>query len=176
MSEKTNNQVLENLVEEAKGKADITRILALGHYATATVYGSFNFWVGMLNTALAAAAGASALTKVDETGILTSILSVSVAVITALLTFLSPVERNKFHWNAGAEFEVLSDRFYMLINVTCNTDKSYQDIENNFEDLLQKYHKARSAYPIPTWAYQFAKKELTRKGGKESLRPISPPK
>lgn len=165
----TQDKLIEELVREGDRKAAMTLNLAVGHSVTATLYGMFNFWVGMLNTVLAATASVSALSKIDESGTLTAILSVLVAALTAMLTFLSPSDRNKFHSDAATEFEILSGKFDRFRDVVAKNEKEYKDLEISLDKLIERYFQIRKTYPLPAWALDFAIKWLKKPGNKEKF-------
>lgn len=162
MSSSIDDSVKEQLMNEAQKRAEISLVLCVGHLATASMYGAFNFWVGMFNTALAATAGVSALSKFDPSGVVTGVLSVLVAALTALLTFLSPSDRNKFHWNAANEFEQLSVKFSRFVDVVSKTETSNQALEELLDELLDKYFQTTKTYPIPAWAIGAAMKNMRK--------------
>jgi hypothetical protein len=164
MPESLNDQIKDELLKEAQTRGDISQTLALAHYVTSALYGMFNFWVGMLNTVLAATASVSALSKIEGSGTLTAILSVLVAALTALLTFLSPSDRNKFHWDAGAEFEMLSCKFFRFVDVMSQSETPNQELEKRLDELMSKYFQVRKSYPIPAWSWQLAKKKIREPG------------
>lgn len=156
-------------MNEAQKRAEISLVLCMGHLATASVYGAFNFWVGMLNTVLAATAGVSALAKIDSSGVVTGVLSIMVAALTALLTFSSPSDRNRFHWNAANEFEQLSVKFFRFVDVISITEISNQALENLLDELLDKYFLTTKTYPIPAWAIGSAMKNMKKSSVFEKL-------
>ena len=169
LRESVGDSVKSKLIDEARKRADVSLMLCLGHLATASMYGSFNFWVGMINTILAATAGASALSQFDSSGKVTGVLSVMVAVLTALLTFLNPSDRSKFHWDAANELEQLSVQFSRYVDVLSETEESVQALETLLDELLNNYFSATRKYPIPGWALAFALKSMKKPGGAMQL-------
>jgi hypothetical protein len=163
------DELVEELVKDAGRKSAMTLNLAVVHSLTATLYGMFNFWAGMLNTVLAATTSVSALSKIDGSGTLTAILSVLVAALTAMLTFLSPSDRNKFHSDAATEFEILSGKLDRFRDVVVKNEKDYKNLEMSLDELIERYFQIRKTYPVPAWALDFAIKWLKKSGNKEKF-------
>lgn len=150
-----NPDIKFGILEQARQKEIYTLALSKAHFSTATIWGYLQFIVGIPNTILAAIAGASAFSKVDHSSMVAGGLSILVAILTALSTFLDPNERAKAHWKAGNEFQFLNDKFQILVNFDSFTEISPQQLKQKLEGLLEEFYKARAANPVtPYWAWK----------------------
>ncbi|MBD2248229.1 SLATT domain-containing protein [Nostoc sp. FACHB-888] len=164
MSENTNYQKNQLFIEEAKRHVKSAKKLTLGHYITSSIYGQIHFFLGTFNAVIAAVtASGSVFQKFTNKEIIISLLSITVAILTALITFLNPDERKRFHLDAATEFESISTKLERFVNVTFEIEKPNEDIEKLLDELLDKYRKARKSYPLPGWSWWFVTEERMKK-------------
>lgn len=161
-NEEQNTHVIAELVNRARSYSKGSRIVTLGHYVVSSTYGQAQFILGILNTVLATVvASTTLLASAENSKFLTSFLSFSVALLSALLTFLNADDKKKFHLDGATEFEDLEDKFELFINITINSGITFQELSTNLDELVLKYKQLRKAYPIPNWAWQYAKKRTS---------------
>lgn len=132
---------------------NILHVLFLGHYITSSIYGYVNFWLGVLNTVLSTIAGASALSQLGVSNSITGVLAILVAILSALLTFLNPGERGRFHHEAGVKFEPLYVRVSELRDILSDESVSVEVTGKELGALEKKYSELREAYPLPNWSW-----------------------
>ncbi len=95
--------VTSKLIEEAKRIEEDALYSSKGHYNCAENWKSVHYWIGIPAAVLAGVASVSAFS--DNT-VIAGYISVLVAILTALSTFLDPNARQNSHKASGAAFGV----------------------------------------------------------------------
>ncbi|MCO6466725.1 MAG: SLATT domain-containing protein [Bradyrhizobiaceae bacterium] len=148
-------ELLSEYRNEAKRIAEDALHSAKSHYNAATRWRSIHLWIGIPNVIAAALAGVSAFKGSD---ILAGSLAVTVAAITAVSTFLNPNEWTLSHRRCAGEYLTLRNRARIFLNIVTKSDRSDDDIQAVFEELVVKRDDLNASSPqIPDWAYNKAK-------------------
>jgi len=155
-----NQDIKFGILDQAQQKAIYTLALSKAHFSTATVWGYVQFIVGIPNTILSAIAGASALSQWQDSNMLAGMLSILVAILTAISTFLDPSDRAKAHWHAGNQFQLLNDKFQIFIDFDAIAGSSPQELKQKLDILIDEFYKARKENPVtPYWSWKKGLKE-----------------
>lgn len=113
--------IRENIITEAKRLEEDAQYSSKGQYNAASIWGVVHFSIGIPAAILSAIAGASALYQFDSHEIVAAMLSLIVAALTAILTFLNPNRRQTTHQNAGGEYNSLRNRARIFRTVDIHT-------------------------------------------------------
>jgi hypothetical protein len=69
-------------------------------------------------------AGASALSSFDENHLIAGILSIVVAALSGVMTFVNPHEKTASHLNAGNHYDSLMNQIRIFWSIDCWHDES----------------------------------------------------
>jgi hypothetical protein len=101
------DEAKELLRKEAKGIQLACLTTAEEHYAAETPWFSARHWLGVPLALLSAVASAAAFSKLNHSEILAGIISLMVAVLTALSSFLTPEKKANEHHKFAKDYERL---------------------------------------------------------------------
>jgi len=131
---------------------------AKGHFAAAHTWANFHLIIGVPIVVLAAIAGSS---FISNNNVLAGILSLIVAVLSAVMTFLNPNERSSSHLNAGNSYDVLQNEVRIFRTIDCWREESEQILTERLKNYSGQKGKLNQGSPqIPWWAYQIAKRGI----------------
>ena len=129
-----------------------------GHFATAHTWSNFHLSIGIPMVVLAAIAGSS---FICNNNILAGVLSLIVAVLSAVMTFLNPNEKSSTHLNAGNSYDALQNDVRMFRAIDCWREDSEQILTERLKNYSNQKDKLNQGSPqIPWWAYQIAKRGI----------------
>ena len=136
----TNN---EKIINEAKRIEEDSLYSAKAHFSAGHLWGVVNFWLGTISAVLSAMAGASALSQFFYHNIIAGVLSIIVAGLAAIITFINPDKRSIIYKGAGNKYKALQNnaRIFYEIEVTTNgtDDKRNLDDLKKLNDLISEY-------------------------------------
>ncbi len=159
------NSLRTRVIEEAKRIENDAMYSAKGHYEDAHYWSRFHVLVGVPVAMLAAIAGASALAQFDNHSVIAGILSIIVAALTAIITFLNPNEKANAHQNVGNKYNALRRQAHAF----CTIDAQMEDIhEQELVKQVKELAKQRDELnlispPISNMAYKKVYKALKNK-------------
>jgi len=151
----------EAIIDEAKRIEENCLYTAKGHFAAAQFWTNFRLGVGIPMAVLSAIAGTSALAKFDYHNIVAAILSIIVAALAGITTFLNPNEKANAHLNSGNNYDSLQSKTRIFWTIDCWRDNSEQVLTDKLKDLSDERDKLNRGSPqVPTWAYKKARKGI----------------
>jgi hypothetical protein len=98
---------LNRIRAEAKHIAEASLLAAERHYAAETPWYHWNYLLGIPSTILAAVAGAAAFSKIAHSELVAGGISIVVAILSSLTTFLDPHKKASTHHNSAKAYEAL---------------------------------------------------------------------
>ncbi len=151
----------EAIIDEAKRIEENCLYTAKGHFAAAQFWTNFRLWVGIPMAILSAIAGTSALAQFGYHKIVAAILSIIVAALAGITTFLNPNEKANTHLNSGSNYDSLQSKTRIFWTIDCWRENSEQVLTDKLKDLSDQRDKLNRDSPqIPTWAYKKARKGI----------------
>jgi hypothetical protein len=155
------SQRKDEIVKEAKRIEESSLYSSKGHFSAAAFWRKLHFWLGLPATVLAAIAAASAFSQFDSGHMIGGWISICVAVLSALSTFLNPNEKAASHFAAANNFDALQSRARIFWTVDCRGNDSDQVLTNRLKDLAEEKSELNRKSPqIPRFAYKAAKKGI----------------
>lgn len=106
-AERVVSKTKEEIIKEAKRIEEALLCTSKGHFSASHFWGNFHLWIGVPMVLLSAIAGASALSQFDPNHIIAGVLSILVAALSGVITFLNPNEKVSVHMNAGNNYDSL---------------------------------------------------------------------
>ena len=160
-AEKAVSKTKDEIIKEAQRIEESALYSAKGHFVAANFWTNFHLWIGIPMVLLAAIAGASALSQFDPKHIVAGIISIIVAALSGVMTFLNPNEKASTHLNAGNNYDALQNKVRMFWSIDCWKEESEQVLTEKLKYLSEQKDRLNQSSPqIPRWAYQRAKKGI----------------
>ena len=146
------------IMKESKRIEESSLYSAKGHFAAAHTWANFHFIIGVPIVVLAAIAGSS---FISNNNVIAGVLSLIIAVLSAVMTFLNPNERSSSHLNAGNSYDTLQNEVRIFRTIDCWREDSEQILTERLKHYSDQKGKLNQSSPqIPWWAYQIAKRGI----------------
>ena len=146
------------IMKESKRIEESSLYSAKGHFAAAHTWANFHLIIGVPIVVLAAIAGSS---FISNNNVIAGVLSLIVAVLSAVMTFLNPNERSSSHLNAGNSYDVLQNEVRIFRTIDCWREDPEQILTERLKNFSDQKGKLNQGSPqIPWWAYQIAKRGI----------------
>jgi hypothetical protein len=159
------NSLKEKLLENLKQLAKEALIQTESYNYMANFWTNWYLYIGILNTVLASVASISAL--LEALGRLSAaILTASVAVLSAITTFLNPADRSSQHKKAKDRFVAINieARKVAIDAYSVDSDELLKQLKEKVDTLSVDMVEALQTSPqIPEWVCRVAEKRAERK-------------
>ena len=152
--------VRDRVEEEARRLEEECLYTEKTHFVATRGWTILHYLFGLPSVVLAAVAGTLAFERWDATGFWIGWISVAVAILAAVVTFLSPSKKAATHHNKGCDYGALRGKVRRFQNVGCHLEsgRDHSALAADLEELAN--HKAeldKRDPPAPTWAYRMAR-------------------
>lgn len=154
----------EDIMNRAEERRNLCRILSRAHILVSIRWSNTHLYIGIPSTVFAALAGVQAIAELGQNknetaAIIHIVLSILVAGLAPLLTFLNPNERATTHQTASRVYEQIGDRYDAFL-LRCLVDRrSLQQELDELVGLNLAYTEEKKPLPLtPEWAYQQARR------------------
>lgn len=150
----------EKIINEAKRIEEDSLYSAKGHFCTGQRWNRLHLWLGTISVAFSAIAGASALSQFDYHNVIAGVISIIVAGLTAVITFINPNDRASIHRRSGNMYSSLKNDARIFYDIEVNKlddKKAVEDLKilNNRRSKLNLESQI-----IPDWAFKKARKGI----------------
>ncbi|MDD3437568.1 MAG: SLATT domain-containing protein [Candidatus Gastranaerophilales bacterium] len=160
-AEKPVSKTKDEIIKEAKRVEECLLYSSKGHFAASYFWGNFHLWIGVPVVLLSAVAGASALSQFDPKHVIAGLISILVAALSGVMTFLNPNEKASVHLNAGNNYDSLMNKVRIFWSIDCWRDESEQVLTEKLKYISEQKDKLNQSCPqVPRWAYNIAKKGI----------------
>jgi hypothetical protein len=122
--ERTLSRTKEEVIKEAKRIEETVLYSSKGHFVSANFWSRFHLAIGLPMVILSGLAGAAALTKFDPNHFVAGSLSIVVASLSAVATFLNPNESVSSHQEAGNKYDSLMNMVRIFRVIDCWREES----------------------------------------------------
>ena len=123
-AERPVSKTREQVIKEAKRIEESLLYSSKGHFAAASFWSNFHLFIGVPMVVMSTIAGASALSKLDPSFVVAGVLSIFVAALSGVVTFLNPNEKVSAHRNAGNCFDALLNKVRIFRAIECWGDET----------------------------------------------------
>jgi hypothetical protein len=152
------DEIREHIKLAANEAAQECTELAEQNDLASTLYDRWNLILGIPATVLAAITSVSALSNIVpyffpswNKDIVTGLLAIVVAVLTALITYLTPNEKSNSYNSASANFNALKTKIKFLEEIDVDSDESTNEVKKKLEDFINQLSELRRNSPrIPS--------------------------
>jgi len=155
-------QARQQIIDEAKRLEETTLYSYKGHHNAASRWGHAHLWLGLPTTVLSALVGAASFAQLSkqstDIALLAGCISIAIAVLSGIITFLNPNKREASHLAAGNAFERLNNEARVFWSVDCLLEKTDVVLSAKLRDMIDRKSDLNAKSPqIPKWAYNKAK-------------------
>jgi hypothetical protein len=89
------------------------------------------------------------------------LISILVAALSGVMTFLNPNEKASVHLNAGNNYDSLMNKVRIFWSIDCWRDESEQVLTEKLKYISEQKDKLNQSCPqVPKWAYSIARKGI----------------
>jgi len=157
----------DEIIKEAKRIEEALLISSKKHFVSAQYWSLSHMCLGLPMVVVSGIAGAEAFKQFDQQHQLAGYLSILVAVLSAIMTFLNPNERASKHTAAGNGYDALMNRARIFSRIDCWREESEAVLSKELKDLSEQKNKLNQSAPEPLFfAYAIAKKGIEAGEGK----------
>jgi hypothetical protein len=151
-AERPVSKAKDEIIRKAKRIEEGLLHSSKGHFAASHCWTNFHLWIGIPVVLLSAVAGASAFSRFDTKHVIAGTLSIIVAALSGVMTFLNPNEKAATHLNAGNNYDSLMNKTRMFWSIDCWRDESEQVLTEKLRHLSDQKDKLNQSCPqIPRW-------------------------
>lgn len=163
--ERPQSKARDQIIREAKRLEETTLHSFKGHHCAASDCKDLHLRLGIPTVIISALVGAAAFSKIASenswVGFLAGGLSVVVAVLSAITTFLNPNEKQNAHLNAAHGFDKLNNDSRIFWSIECGSEPSDDVLSSKLKSLVDKKNELNASSPqIPNKAYRRGKKGI----------------
>ena len=160
-AEESVSKTKEEIIKEAKRIEEVLLYSSKGHFASAHFWGNFHLWIGVPAVLASSIAGAAALAKFDPQHTVAGVLSIAVAALSAIMTFLNPNEKVSMHLKSGNDYDSLMNQVRIFWSIDCWESESEKVLTEKLKYFSEQKDRLNHSCPqIPKWAYKLAKKGI----------------
>jgi hypothetical protein len=160
-AEKPVSKTKDEIIKEAKRIEEALLYSSKGNFTTARFWSSFHLWIGIPMVLMSAVAGASALAQFDKNHFVAGILSILIAALSGVMTFLNPNAKAGAHLNAGNKYDSLMNKARIFWSIDCWQDESEQVLTEKLKYISEQKDNLNQTCPQPPkWAYKIAKRGI----------------
>lgn len=161
-SELPPSKVREEIIREAKRLEESTLFSMKGHHTAASGWSNRHLWLGLPVVVISALVGAATFSQYAETypevKVIAGLLSLAVAILSGITTFLNPNDRENSHLTAGHAFDKLNNDARLFWSVDCWQGDSDAVLTSQLKELVEQKNQLNANSPqVPNWAYRKAK-------------------
>ncbi len=160
-AERAVSKTKKEIIKEAKRIEESLLHSSKGHFAAAHTWSHFHLIIGIPMVLLSGIAGASALVQFDPSHVYAGSISILVAALSGVMTFLNPNEKTSIHLEAGNDYDSLMNKVRIFSSIDCWRDESEQVLTEKLKYFSEQKDNLNKKHPqIPFWAYFRAKRGI----------------
>jgi hypothetical protein len=164
-AEKPASQARSQIITEAQRLEESTLFSMKGHHEACSGWSKRHLYLGLPTVIISAIVGAAAFSQAAKAdpwiGVVAGLLSISIAVLSGISTFLNPSEKQSAHLIAAHGFDKLNNDTRIFWSIEAWQEESDEVITSQLRELVERKNELNSKSPqIPAWAYARAKKGI----------------
>lgn len=158
------------IIKESKKLEGDLRHISHAHFAASRLFRSLYLWLGIITIVLSTIIGIAVSFKIDNgmtiadySPWMITTLSGIVALLSGVMTFLSPNDRATMNLNSGNEYDDLRSKVRLFWYVECKENTPVDKLLDRLNNLIEQKGKIKSYAPqIPILAFKLAKINSSR--------------
>ena len=152
---------LDAIVAEAKRIEENCLVTSRSHFVSAHFWTKFHLVIGIPTAVLAAIAGAIAFASFKNANVIAGVLSIIVAILSAIATLLNPKDCSNSHLTSGNNYDSLLTRVRIFWTIDCRMEESINILYDKLKDFSIERNKLNRDCSQPSkWAYKMAIKGI----------------
>jgi hypothetical protein len=160
--ERPASKARDQIIREAKRLEESTLFSCKGHHYAASGWAKRHLWLGVPIVVISAIVGAAAFSQYTReypwVAILAGFMSIVVAVLSGIATFLNPNDQRGAHLTSAHGYDKLNNEARLFWSIECWQENSDEVLTSKLRDLIERKDRMNSSSPqIPPWAYKRAK-------------------
>jgi hypothetical protein len=160
--ERPASKALDEIIREAKRLEESTLYSMKGHHVASNGWSRRNLWLGLPVVIISGLVGATTFSQYAESyptvKLVAGLLSLAVAVLSGITTFLNPNDKESAHLSAANGFDKLNNDARLFWSVDCWQESSDAVLTSQLKEMVGRKNELNSNSPqIPNWAYNKAK-------------------
>jgi hypothetical protein len=177
-SEAPQSKAKSQIIDEAKRLEESTLYSSKGHHNAAAGWAKAHLWLGLptavLSTGVGAASFAQFAKQSPEVAFVAGCISITVAVLSGITTFLNPNKKETAHLTAAHGFDSINNDARVFSTVECWLEESDVILTAKLRALIDRKDDLNSKSPqIPKGAYKKAKAGI--EAGEADFKVDKPP-
>jgi hypothetical protein len=147
----------EEIIKEAGRLEEGVQLSSKGHFSTAHSYKRLHYIFGIPMVALSVTVGTTALATLDSANLFSPHLTIILAVLASLMTFLNPNEKAGNHFTAGNSYSSLENQVRIFRTIECWDVENDQLLTDKLKYFSEQRDKLNHGSPqIPWIPYKMA--------------------
>lgn len=164
-AERAATKAHSEIVREAQRLEESTLYSFKGHHYAARGWANRHLWLGIPTVVLSTIVGAAAFSQYAKeyplVGVLAGCMSIAVAVLSGITTFLNPSSERSAHLSAAHGYDRLNNDARLFWSIECWQESSDEVLTSKLRELIERKNKLNNTSPqIPPWAYKLAKEGI----------------
>jgi hypothetical protein len=141
-------EIKQRIKEEAQEIEQDCTLLCTDHYYAAGRWDRVNLFLGIPATVLAGITSVAALSDIagKNKDIVTGLLAIVVAALSALTTFLNPSEKANSHKSASSNYEALRVKANLLKDIDLSAD--YAALEDSTKEIIKQLKDLAAQFEV----------------------------
>jgi hypothetical protein len=151
----------DEIIKEAKRIEEALLLSSKRHFEAARVWSGFHLLLGIPVVAVSAVAGATAFAQFDVNHVIAGVLSLAVAGLTSVMTFLNPNAKAAAHQSAGNKYDSLMNKVRMFWCIDCWRGESEEVLTERLKYFSEQKDNLNLSCPqTPHIAYLLARRGI----------------
>lgn len=151
----------EEIIKEAKRIEEALLLSSKRHFEAARLWSAFHLSIGIPIVAVSAVAGATAFAQFDVSHVIAGVLSLVVAGLSSVLTFLNPNSKAAAHQIAGNKYDSLMNKVRMFWSIESWQVESEEVLTEKLKYLSEQKDNLNQSCPQTSrFAYILAKRGI----------------
>jgi hypothetical protein len=160
-AEITVSKAKDEIIKEAKRIEEALLLSSKRHFEAARLWSAFHVLIGIPVVGVSAVAGATAFARFDVDHVIAGILSLVVAGLSSVLTFLNPNAKAAAHQIAGNKYDSLMNKARMFWSIDCWQTESEEVLTEKVKYLSEQKDNLNQSCPQTSrLAYRLAKRGI----------------
>lgn len=149
----------DEIIKECKRIEESCLFSSKGHFQAAEKLTNLHLWLGLPIAILSAVASVLAF---SQQYLIAGFISLLIAILSAILTFINPNEKATIHQNAGNNYDALLNKARIFRTIECWAENlSDQVLSERVKEISDEKNRLNRSSPhIPNSAYKAAKKAI----------------
>ncbi len=151
----------DEIIKEAKRIEEALLFSSKRHFKAASLWSGFHLCVGIPVVVISAVAGATAFAQFDVNHVIAGVLSLCVAAMTSVMTFLNPNAKAAAHQNTGNKYDSLMNKVRMFWSIDCWRAESEEVLTERLKYFSEQKDNLNLSSPQTNFiAYWLAKRGI----------------